>query len=253
MKNACATISILALVVVSPLLAQWPNRPDPRTPRTADGKPNLLAPAPKLAGGNVDLSGIWQVDDARLQFNLMADGPQVALLPAPDAVYRHNVATEGKDRPSGFCLPHSVPDAMIIPQPFEILHTPGRTLILYEQFMDFRQIFTDGRALPKDAQPTWFGYSIGRWERDSFVIESSGFNDRSWVDDDGHPHSEALRTTERFRRQNFGHMAMEITIDDPKTYVKPWTATLHFHLLPDTDLIENVCENEKDAKHMVGK
>lgn len=253
MNNARLAMALIAIAVSAPLPAQWPNRPDPSTPRTADGRPNLSAPAPKLPDGNIDLSGIWSVDDNHLQFNLMADGPEVALLPAADALYKHNVATEGKDRPSGICLPHGVPDAMMIPQPFKIMHTPGNTLILYEQFIDFRQIYTDGRALPVDAQPTWFGYSIGRWERDSFVIESSGFNDRSWLDDDGHPHSEALRTTERFRRKDFGHMTMEITIDDPKTYVKPWTATLHFHLLPDTNLIEYVCENEKDAKHLVGK
>jgi hypothetical protein len=142
---------------------------------------------------------------------------------------------------------------MMIPQPFEFVHTPGVTLILYEQFIDFRKIFTDGRALPVDPQPTWFGYSIGRWDGDSFVIETSGFNDRSWLDDDGHPHSEALKTTERFRRPDFGRLTLEITIDDPKIYTAPWTAKLNFHLLPDSDMLEFVCDNEKDAVHLVGK
>jgi len=183
----------------------------------------------------------------------MLDGPQVPMQPAAAALYKQRIAGIGKDRPSGHCLPHSVPDAMIIPEPFKIVHTPGVTFILFEEFVEFRQVFTDGRALPKDPQPGWFGYSIGRWEGDSFVVESSGFNDKSWIDDDGHPHTDALHTTERFRRSDFGHMTMQITIDDPKAYTKPWSALLHFTLLPDTELIEFVCDNEKDAPHLVGK
>ncbi len=233
--------------------AQWLNQRDPKTPRTADGRPNLAAPAPKLADGKTDFSGIWLVDDNRLQFNLMLDGPEVALTPTAAALYKQRLAGAGKDRPSGHCLPHTVPDAMMVPSPFKIVHMPGLTLFLFEEFVEFRQIFTDGRKLPKDPQPTWWGYSTGRWEGDALVVESSGFNDKSWVDDDGHPHTEALHTTERFRRSDFGHMTMQITIDDPKAYVKPWSATLHYHLLPDTELIEYVCDNEKDVPHMVGK
>jgi hypothetical protein len=119
--------------------------------------------------------------------------------------------------------------------------------------VEFRQVFTDGRPLPKDPQPTWFGYSIGRWEGEDFVIESRGFNDKSWLDDDGHPHTDALHTLERFHRSDFGHMTMRITIDDPKAYTKTWDALFHYHLLPDTELIEFICDNEKDAPHLVGK
>jgi hypothetical protein len=245
--------AVLVCATVGPVAAQWLNQPDPRTPRTADGRPNLSGPAPKLPDGKADLSGIWQVDDNRLQFNLMLDGPEVPMLPAAAALYKQRLAGLGKDRPSGHCLPHSVPDAMLIPEPFKIVHHPGVTFILFEEFVQFRQVFTDGRALPKNPQPIWFGYSVGRWEGDSFVIESSGFNDKSWIDDDGHPHTDALHTTERFRRSDFGHMTMQITIDDPKAYTKPWSALLHYTLMPDTELIEFVCDNEKDAPHLVGK
>src|SRR5581483_1609410 len=175
-----------------PLSAQWLDQKDPRTPRTRDGKPNLSAPAPKLSGGKIDFSGIWLIDDNRFQFNLMLDQGEVGMLPAAEAIYKQRLAGLAKDRPSGLCLPHTIPDAMLVPEPFKIVHTPGLTLILFEEFVEFRQIFTDGRTLPKDPQPSWFGYSIGRWEGDAFVIESSGFNDKSWIDDNGHPHTEAL-------------------------------------------------------------
>lgn len=117
----------------------------------------------------------------------------------------------------------------------------------------YRQIFTDGRKLPEDQNPTWFGYSVGKWEGDTLVVETTGFNEESWLDDGGHPHSDALHVTERFRRSNFGNMDIQFTIDDPKAYTKPWTATVRFQLLADTELIENICENEKDAAHLVGK
>ena len=183
----------------------------------------------------------------------MLDSPGVSLLPSAAKLYQERLARLGKDRPSGHCLPHGIPDAMMVPSPFKIVHTPGVTFILFEEFVEFRQVFTDGRALPKDAQPAWFGYSIGRWEGDALIVESSGFNNKSWLDDDGHPHTDALHTIERFRRSDFGHMTMQITIDDPKAYTKPWGATLHYHLLPDTELIEYICDNEKDVPHMVGK
>ena len=117
--------------------------------------------------------------------------------------------------------------------------------------MHYRQIFTDGRAHPVDPNPTWFGYSIGRWEGNAFVVDTRGFNDKSWLDDSGHPHSDALHTIERFRRPDFGHLEIEVTIDDPKSYLAPWSVPLHFQLLPDTELIEDICENEKDTQHFV--
>ena len=244
---------MLAGATLATLSAQWIDHPDPRTPRTPDGKPNLSAPAPKLADGKTDFSGIWLVDDNHLQFNLMLDEGQVAMLPAAAAVYQKRLAGAGKDRPSGHCLPHGIPDATMIPEPFKIMHTPGETLILFEEFVEFRQIFTDGRAFPKEMQPAWFGYSIGRWEGDALVVETRGFNDKSWLDDSGRPHTEALHTIERFHRRDFGHMDVEITIDDAQAYTKPWSFPLQFEFLADTEMIEDVCDNERDSAHSIGK
>jgi hypothetical protein len=251
---SCATAALLGLLAVSsPLSAQWAQRPDPKAPHTKDGKVNLSGPAPRQANGNPDLSGMWVVADAHLQFNMAADTPGVELTPAYAAIYKDHLDQQGKDRPSGHCLPHSIPDAMLAPTPFKFIHTPGETLILFEEFVDFRQIFTDGRELPKNPEGAWFGYSVGRWENGAFVVDTRGFNDKSWLDDDGHPHSDALHTIERFRRPDYGHLVMEITIDDPKAYVKPWSTTVHFNLLPQMELIEGVCDNNYDVPHLVGK
>ena len=171
--------------------------------------------------------------DNHLQFDMTIDTPGVQLTPAFAAIYKERMDQQGKDRPSGKCLPHSIPDAMLAPTPFKFIHAPGVTLILYEEFVDFRQVFMDGRPLPKDPEPAWFGYSVGKWDGGVFVIDTRGFNDKSWLDDDGHPHSDALHTVERFRRPDFGHLTMEITFDDPKAYVKPWNATVDLELLPD--------------------
>jgi hypothetical protein len=120
-------------------------------------------------------------------------------------------------------------------------------------YTHFRQVFLDGRPLPKDPQPTWMGYSVGRWEGDTLVVDSSGFNDQTWLDDGGHPHSEALHVTERFHRRDFGHMDLQLTVDDSKAYTKPWGAALILNFQPDDELMESICENEKDFQHIVGK
>jgi hypothetical protein len=174
------------------------------------------------------------------------------MTPWAEAIFKERDRTFGAGRPSARCLPHSIPDAMLVGN-FKIVQHPSLTLILYEEFARFRQIFTDGRGFPKEMNPAWFGYSIGKWDRDTFVVESAGFNDRSWLDDAGHPHSEQLHTTERYHRRDFGHLDLDITIDDPKAYTEPWSFTLHFRLLPDTELIEDVCDNEKDGDHLVGR
>jgi len=133
------------------------------------------------------------------------------------------------------------------------VQNPGVTYLLYEEFNHFRQVFTDGRPLPADMQPAWFGYSIGKWEGDTFVVETAGYNDQTWLDDAGHPHTDQLRTIERFRRPDFGRMELQVTIDDPKAYTKPWTVTIQLRFMPDTEMIEDMCDNEKDAAHAVGK
>ena len=174
------------------------------------------------------------------------------LQPEAAEVYKERVDSLGKDRPSGRCLPHAVPDNMMVRSgPFKIIQTPTEVVILFEEMNHFRQIFTDGRGFPDVKEPTWFGYSIGKWEDDTLVVETTGFHDRSWLDDPGLPHSDAMRVTERFTRRDYGRLDIRITIDDPKTYTRPWSANAHFELTPDTELLESICENEKDYEHTV--
>ena len=247
------TVAIL-VVMATPASAQWISLPLPGTPRTPDGKPNLAAPAPKTPDGKPDLSGIWRAAEGRYLQNITDGLAEVPFQPWAAALYKERVDNLAKGRPTERCLPHGIPDAMMVRSgPWKIVQTPGVTLILYEEFNHYRQLFADGRGFPKDTNPTWFGYSIGKWEGDTFVVNTTGFNDQSWLDDPGHPHTDAMRVIERFRRRDFGHLEIDITIDDPKAYTKPWTVTARFDLLPDTELIENICENEKDAQHMVGK
>jgi len=187
--------------------------------------------------------------------NILADfKPEEApLLPWARAAFRENAASGGKNFSATRCLPLGLPVADTAPEPHKIVQTPGMIVVLYEADTTFRQIYTDGRKLPVDPQPSWLGYSVGRWEGDSLVVDSIGFNDKSWLDASGHPHSEALHLTERFRRLDFGHMEIEITIDDPKTYTKPFTVKSAQRLFADTDILEYICsENEKDASHMAG-
>jgi hypothetical protein len=257
----------LVLLLVVPAYAQWLKYPTPGIPRTADGKADLNAPAPKAPDGKPDLTGLWM--PSRRPGPTRVSGPQglpvgpnilnflppgvdvPPMLPAAAALYAKRGENFYADRPSARCLPHSIPDQMLLSIPVKIVQTPGLTMILYEEFTRFRQVFTDGRPHPPVASPAWLGYSIGKWEGDWFVVDTRGFNDKSWLDDSGRPHSEALRTIERFRRRDFGHMDVEITIDDPETYTKPFTIPLQFEYLADTDMIEDVCDNEKDAAHTV--
>ena len=258
-KVATSSIAIL-LTVCGVTAAQWLNYPDPRIPRRPDGKPNLTAPAPKTSQGTPDLSGIWRTTGAlstNVQGQALADlanGTEIPLLPHAKEFYRQQQANGLRDMPSARCLPHGVPGSTLIRNlPFKIIQTPGVFVILFEEFVDYRQIFTDGRSLPQDPVPSWFGYSVGTWEQDTLVVRSAGFNDRTWLDLAGHPHSEALHIIERFRRGDFGHMDIDVIIEDPKTYTSAWTVKLPFELLPDTELMEYLCENEKDAAHTVPK
>jgi hypothetical protein len=241
-----------AVIVLA--LFQWVNFPLPNTPRTADGKPNMTAPVPKSRDGKPDLSGLWRNPDGKYLNNIAADGIEVPFQPWAAALYKDRQENFSKDRPSGRCLPHGIPDAMLVPAtPFKIVQTPGVTLILYENQGHYRQVFTDGRGFPKEMESTWLGYSIGKWEGDTFVVETRGLNDQTYLDDGGHPHSEVFHSVERFRRRDFGHMDIQFTIDDAKAYTRPWNVTIHFELFPDNEIMESVCENERDARHLVGK
>ena len=254
MWNMIAAIAIL-FVMAALAPAQWVNLPLPGTPRLPNGKPDLAATVPRTPAGKPDLSGIWTTETGKYLENLAGEGVEVPIQPWAAALYKERLDTLGRDKPQVRCLPHGVPDDMLVPgYPFKIVQTPGVTIVLGEEFNQYRQIFTDGRSLPVDPNPAWFGYSVGKWEGETFVVETTGFNDQSWLDNGGHPHTDALHLTERFRRGNFGSLELEVTVDDRKAYTKPWkSATVHFKLLPDTELIENLCENEKDAAHLVGK
>ncbi len=249
MKPALLGIGII-LAMAGFADAQWITIPWKGIPRTADGKPDMAAPAPRNAEGKPALSGIWRAADGRYLGNIMADEAVPPFQPWAAALYDERVKTLGKDRPSGRCLPHAVPDNMMVRSgPFKIFETPGVVVILFEEFNHFRQIFTDGRPLPEIVTPSWFGYSVGKWEGDTFVAETIGFHDRSWLDNPGHPHSDAMKVTERFRRRDFGHMDITITIDDPKAYTRPWSANAKFDLAADSEILESICENEKDFEH----
>jgi hypothetical protein len=233
---------IAAGVMVSGVVqAQGLHVPDQRLPRLSNGRPNLTAPAPKARDGKPDLSGIWNTPDDKYLRNLAADG-EAPLQPAAAALYKERQNYEGKDRPSGRCLPRGVPSSMLVRgRPWKFVQAPGVVLILYDESIHYRQIFTDGRGFPDDRIPTWFGYSIGKWEGDTLVVDTIGVVDDTWLDNGGHPHSDALHLTERFRRRSVGTLDIGITVDDPKTYTKPWTAALRFDLVPDTELTEHVC------------
>ena len=254
LRDSTATAILILLMMCGSVSAQWVDVPLPGTPRTPDGKPNLAAPVQKTPDGKPDLSGVWKNLDAKYLTDLASDGIQVSFTPWGAALYKERQETFSKGRPSEHCLPHGIPDAMMVPAaPFKIVQTAGEVVILYENQNRFRQIFTDGRTLPKEIVPAWLGYSIGKWNGDTLVVDTIGFNDRTWLDDGGHPHSDALQLTERFRRRDFGHLDYEITINDPKAYTKPWTASVPFGLFADNELMEWVCENEKDSEHSVGK
>jgi len=233
-----------------PASAQWLNYPSAGMPRTPDGKPNLSAPAPRSANGTPDLSGLWRAAD-----RLPCNGVTLICgdLPISPQFMNIGVRDFGKGAPRANCLP----------DPFAYYHvldlarfvqTPGLIVVLYQGNTNsvHRTIFTDGRKLPVDPNPTWMGYSVGHWEDETMVVETAGFNDRGWLDIEGHPHTEALRITERFHRRDFGHMDLEMTYDDPKTFTRPFTIKIPKTLTPDTDLLESVCENDHSVPHMLG-
>jgi hypothetical protein len=246
----------LLLLIFLPLHAQWLNYPTKSAPRTKDGKPDMSAPLPRTKDGKPDITGIWEPNGLKYLISIAADlkPDEVPFNRGPRLCTKIAEPTRGRDDPNNKCLPSGVPEKDAVTSPFKIMQFPGETVILYESRTIFREIFTDGRPLPKDPNPTWQGYSIGRWEGDDFVVETNGLNDKIWMDTNGHPITEAAHITERFRRHDYGDMDTQITIDDPKAYTKPWTITENPHLLADTELLESACEeNNKDPQHIVGK
>ena len=277
--KAISTCVVLLSTCV-PVSAQWLNQRDRRIPRTRDGKPNLSALAPRAANGKPDLSGIWLTDrtprpemerlfrgfgafavpgDDPLEFNKYFLNIMSDFKPADDpirpefAAVLKQRARAARDTPTTLCLPMGIPWMNGLPGPRKVVQTPGLTLMIYESERT-RQIFTDGRKHPSDPDPSWLGYSVGNWEKDTLVVDTVGFNDRTWLDAFGHPHSESLHVVERFHRRDFGHMDLQVTFEDPKMYTKPVTVKYSETLLPDTDLLEYVCtENERSRAHLPGQ
>jgi hypothetical protein len=269
---------IVLAAAPSAVLGQWLNYRTPNLPRRSDGKANLSAPAPRGPDGKPNLSGLWQTESAPAELlkrlipdatngageeplsqyfvNIFSDFKPEEVPFQPDAArsFRQRAENFTKLSPISHCLPEGMPMIEMAPAPYKIVQTPGVTFMLYERDTTYRQIYTDGRKLPDDPQPSWLGYSVGKWDGDSLLVDTIGFNDRGWLDARAHAHSEALRLTERFHRLDLGHMEVQLTIDDPGTYTRPFTIKLKQRLLPDTDLLESYCaENEKDARHMEGK
>jgi hypothetical protein len=241
---------ILCVTSVS-LTAQWPNRPNPGLPKTPDGKPDLSAPTPRSADGKPDLSGVWLVRNG--SFYLTSDLKPEDIRPWAAALYKQREDNFRRDSDGIDCLPPGPKAGIGVGGfPIKIVQTPGLVVVLYEYETLFRQFFTDGRPLPEDPNPTWMGYSVGQWDGDTLVVTTAGYNDRSTIDLAGHPHTEALRMTERYHRRDIGHMEVQVTLDDPKAYTRPWTLPMEFTLVPDGQLIEYVCENERDKPHLVG-
>jgi len=260
-------IPLTPVLLSVPAAAQWIKYPTAGVPHLPDGKPNLAAPAPRAANGTPDLSGIWaprrqalKVEQGTVnlppQMVNIADGLKGGLpyQPWARALAETRQADKSKDVPSSRCLPLGPLLAHTYLDPRKIVQTPGLLVLLNERDFSYRQIFIDGRPLPEDPNPSWYGYSSGHWDGDTLVVETNGLRDGLWLDFQGDPITASARMTERFRRLNFGALDIEVTIDDPKAYTRPFTVTVHQFLMVDTELLEFVClENEKDQSHLVGK
>ncbi len=277
-RTAIAIPGVLAAILSMPVNAQWLDYPTPGLPRTATGKLNMSAPVPRTADGKPDFSGLWEAprrggrtseqDAERASQEVI--GSDIAVGGFGDLgtfvkgglpystwgteLLRSRHANEDKDDPDGYCQPLGLVRMLKIEGPRKIVQTPGLVAILFERDNTFRQIFTDGRPMPVDPQPAFNGYSTGKWEGDTLVVQTTGFKDGMWLDNVGSPFTSVAKVTERFRRPSFGNLEIEVTVDDPKAYTKPWTYKVNQVIAPDTEMMEFFCtENNRDPVHLVGK
>jgi hypothetical protein len=264
-----AATAVLLATIALPAPAQWLNYPTAGVPKMANGSPNLAAPTPRAADGKPDLSGLWG-NMCQLDKQTVLCAPEFAVPPefgnigrgitgglpyqpwAADLVKTRR-AENWKDDPTTHCPPGGVAKFHTSALLRKIVQTPGLVVFLTERNASYRQVFTDGRPLPEDPNPSWNGYSTGHWDGDTLVVESIGFSDGQWLDRSGSPLTSAAKMTERFRRPNYGTLEIDLTVNDPKAYTKPWTIHLTQSLALNTELLDYIClENEKDASHLVG-
>jgi hypothetical protein len=263
-----ATIGVPAVIA-----AQWVRHPTADVPKKADGSPDLTAPTPRLPDGKPDFSGIWrpfnpnrckpgtggfvecglELGGSPLARNLGASLPGgLPYQPWADAIVKARTADDSRDDPHVRCLPDNPPRTWTLPHLTRAIHTPTLLALLYEVNAMYRQIFVDGRPLPEDPTPAWNGYSTARWEDDTLVVQTAGFRDDLWLDMIGSPLSGAATMIERIRRPNYGSLEIELTVDDPKVYTRPWTVSLKQTIALDMELIDEFClENEKSYQRMI--
>ena len=249
------TTAIILTTFATPLAAQWVQHRTAGIPRTADGKPNLAAPAPHTAEGKPDLTGLWEMITDTAVGNVasrnVGDLKPSDVQPWARTLVQQRAENFGKDDPHYQCLPEG-PGSSTSGGMKRFLQTPAMIAILSED-LTYRQIYMDGRALETNPNPSWMGYAVGHWDGDTLVVESNGFNDRTWLVG-GYPHTEALRITERFRRPDFGHLRIAVTFQDSGAYSKPWTVSLGAQLAADTEMLESICnEAHSGQEHWVGK
>jgi len=264
-----ALVILGATMVTVPLAAQWVNYPTADVPRKADGKVDMAAKTPRLADGKPDLSGVWTSDEvdprkpgeppnpkdattSRRMINLGVELPGgLPYQPWLAALVKERTANHAIDDPHVKCFPDNFLRAYGTPHLLKFVHSPKLLIVLNEWNAGFRQIFTDARPLPEDPNPSWQGYSTAKWSGDTLVIDTNGVRDDTWVDWNGSVITEAAKVREQIQRPDLGHLVIQVTVDDPKAYTKPWTVTIKERLIVDTELIEEVClEGEKDLKHL---
>ncbi len=272
MRSVHLGLILIAITAVPAIgLGQWLHHPTADVPRKPDGTPNLMAPAPRLSDGKPDFSGLWhvalrnpcnpavnrftgctEIGGSPLARNLGANLPGgLPFQPWAAEVAKQRAADDSRDDPHVRCLPDNPPRHWGLPHLNKIVHTPKLLVVLYEVNAMYRQIFIDGRPLPDDPTPGWNGYSTARWEGDTLVVQTAGFRDNLWMDLGGSPMSDAAKMTERIRRPSYGTLEIEITIDDPKVYTRPFTVRMDQSIELDTDLIDEFClENEKSYERM---
>ena len=271
--SAALALTVASFISAPPLVAQWLKYPTAGVPRSRDGKPNLMAPTPRTREGKPDFSGMWLTADgipctvgispfqvcgselpmSRFGINIGTGLPGgLPYQPWAAQQVKYQTAQNSKDDPHARCLPDTFVRLYGLPHMQKFVQVPGLLMMIYELNASYRQVFTDGRPLPVDPQPSWNGYSSGKWEGDTLVVDSIGFRDGLWLDVVGSPMTDAAKVRERIRRPDYGHLEIEVSVDDSKAYTRPWTVTLKQNIVVDTELVDEIClENEKSR--LVGK